>query len=219
MKGTYDCTKQQDSIHEKEELALLELAAKGDNEAKDMVLRRYSHLVGFAINGYHLIGADQDDLYQEGMIGLLKAVEVYRPDRKASFRTFCQVCIRRQILTAIKRATRKKHGPLNRYVSIYKPLDGDGTMLRDVLSADRLSEPESALMYRQAVVNVKHSLAELTLLERDVLCLHMEGLSYQQIGEALERDPKAIDNALQRCKRKLAKRISGNYSSKNIRNN
>lgn len=213
MVKTYQGSKRQGWIGQAEEAQVLKMAAAGDLEAREQVLRHYAHLVGFCVTAYHLVGGDREDLYQEGMIGLLKAVEVFRPDRNASFRTFAQVCIRRQILTAVKRASRKKHGPLNQYVSIYKPLEEDRTMLADILPAAKIREPESVLMYRETMGKVKQTiLSELTELERKVLFLHMEGNDYGRIGSLLKKDPKSVDNALQRSKRKLARRIGGNYS-------
>lgn len=213
MKKTYGTNAKEAFYEGEEENRILQLAAAGDAQAQDMILRRYTHLVGFCTMAYHLVGADREDLHQEGMIGLLKAIEGFQPDKNATFKTFAQICIRRQILTAVKRASRKKHGPLNQYVSIYKPLEEDKTMLADVLPADRIMEPESVLICRETMGKMKQTmLSELTDLEREVLCLHMEGNGYSQIGRILKKDVKSIDNALQRSKRKLARRIGGNYS-------
>lgn len=192
---------------------VLRKAREGDVQARELILREYASLVGLCIQSYHLVGGDRDDLYQEGMIGLLNAMEDYRGDRKASFRTFARLCIKRQIFSAVRKASRQKHSPLNQYVSFYNPTEEEQTTLADVLPGDRLREPESMLLYRETLGHFKETVdRDLSELERNVLRLHMQGIGQLHISETLKKDPKSVDNALQRGKKKLARRFPGNYS-------
>jgi RNA polymerase sporulation-specific sigma factor len=155
-----------------------------------------------------LAGGDHDDLIQEGMIGLYKAVRDYKPEKMCSFRAFAELCITRQIITAIKTATRQKHIPLNSYISLNKPLydeESDRTLM-DVIMEGRVSNPEEIIINREDLVAINDRIREvLSGLEQDVLSAYLDGKSYQEIAEELGRHVKSIDNALQRVKRKLEK--------------
>lgn len=167
---------------------------------------RYKQIVRAKVRPYFLIGADHEDLVQEGMIGLYKAVLDYRSDKNASFRSFSDLCITRQMLTAIKRASRKKHTPLNTYVSLNRPLsdEEDSKTLMDMIQNVSVSDPEETLLRRESLERVGQRIKEdLSNYERTVLHLYLQGLSYQQIAKELNKPPKSIDNAIQRVKKKL----------------
>ncbi len=185
---------------------LVRLAQEGDNEALEYLLNKYKNFVRSKARSYFLIGADHEDIVQEGMIGLYKAIRDYRTDKQASFRAFAELCITRQIITAIKTATRQKHIPLNSYVSLNKPIydeESDRTLL-DVITEDSFSNPESMIISKEDVGVIKGKIGSLlSELELDVLINYMEGKSYQEISAETGRHLKSIDNALQRVKRKL----------------
>ena len=191
--------------------ALLALLRQGDEEAEWELYDRYKLLVRARARTFFLVGADNEDLVQEGMLGLYKAVCEYDGSKNASFRSFAELCITRQILTAIKGATRKKHQPLNTYVSLDKPVYEPGSTdrtLMDVLSGMGVSDPEEMLIGRENMEAVARDIREkLSPLEKQVLGLYLEGLSYQQIGQLLNKPPKSIDNAIQRVKKKLEEHI------------
>jgi RNA polymerase sporulation-specific sigma factor len=179
----------------------------GDADALDVLLERYRRFARAKARGYFLVGADGDDIEQEGMIGLYKAARDFRPDRQASFRAFAELCITRQVITAIKTATRQKHQPLNQYVSISGVRGGEEPgerSIEDLLHRHNLPDPAEEVVSRERMDNVRRSMADmLSGLEVDVLRLYVEGKSYQEIGDQLGRHVKSIDNALQRIKRKL----------------
>ena len=179
----------------------------GDVGSLETLLERYRRFVRAKARGYFLVGADFDDIEQEGMIGLYKAVRDFRSDRQASFRAFAELCITRQIITAIKTATRQKHQPLNQYVSIssVRGSDDDSEHNVEILLDDhRAADPAEEVVSCERLDTIRRSMAEmLSGLEVDVLRLYVEGRSYQEIGEQLGRHVKSIDNALQRIKRKL----------------
>ena len=179
----------------------------GDAQALDVLLERYRRFARAKARAYFLVGADSDDIEQEGMIGLFKAARDFRPDRQASFRAFAELCITRQVITAIKTATRQKHQPLNQYVSISGVRGGDDAAERtveDLLGDHNLPDPADEVVSIERMAAMRQSMAEmLSGLEVDVLRLYVEGKSYQEIGEHLGRHTKSIDNALQRIKRKL----------------
>lgn len=185
---------------------LLAMLRSGDAEAERMLYERYKQAVRSRAHTYFLIGADHEDLVQEGMIGLYKAVLEYNPEKESSFHSFADLCITRQILTAIKRATRKKHGPLNSYVSLNQSRfeSGNDQTLFDTMQNQRIIDPEEQLIgqeeYEQILQYLKKNLSSL---EQTVLGLYLNGYSYQQIALKLDRPPKSIDNALQRIKHKL----------------
>ena len=189
---------------------LLRLHRAGDARAEDTLYARYKQIVRSRARTYFLIGADREDIIQEGMIGLYKAVMDYQFDRQSSFRSFAELCITRQIITAIKAATRKKHAPLNSYISFNRSVNEGETErpLIDVLTSMRISDPEEVLIGREnyAVVadSIEHSLSKLA---RDALGLYLYGYSYQQIADHLQITTKSVDNAIQRVKKKLEARL------------
>lgn len=185
---------------------LIEMLRGGDEDAERQLYERYKQTVRSRAHTYFLIGADHEDLVQEGMIGLYKAVLEYDPEREASFRGFADLCITRQILTAIKRATRKKHAPLNTYVSLNQPIfeEGGDQTLFDTMQNLRVVDPEEQLIGQEEYDRIQRYLHDnLSSLEQTVLGLYLNGFSYQQIAQRLDRPPKSIDNALQRIKHKL----------------
>ena len=181
-------------------------AKEGNSIALEFMILKYKNFVKAKARSYFLIGADREDIIQEGMIGLYKAIRDFRGDKLSSFRAFAELCITRQIITAIKTATRQKHIPLNSYVSLNKPIydeDSDRTLL-DVLSGTKITDPEELMINREEYNDIEYKMGEiLSDLEWKVLTLYLEGNSYQEIAEDLERHVKSIDNALQRVKRKL----------------
>ena len=187
---------------------IVELCHQEDSFAEEYLLNKYKNFVRSKARSYFLVGADHEDIVQEGMIGLYKAIRDFRPDKLSSFRAFAELCITRQIITAIKTATRQKHIPLNNYVSLNKPLydeESDRTLL-DVIVEGQTSNPEELIINRENLGNIHAKMNEvLSNLEQDVLNAYLDGKSYQEIAETLGRHEKSIDNALQRVKRKLEK--------------
>jgi RNA polymerase sporulation-specific sigma factor len=179
----------------------------GDTDALGVLLERYRRFARAKARGYFLMGADNDDIEQEGMIGLYKAARDFRPDRQSSFRAFAELCVTRQVITAVKTATRRKHQPLNQYVSISGVRGGDDAgerSVEDLLCDHHETDPADEVVSRERMAAMRKSMAEmLSGLEVEVLRLYVEGKSYQEIGEHLGRHVKSIDNALQRIKRKL----------------
>lgn len=190
---------------------VVELAKKGDTRAEEYLINKYKNYVKSKSKSYFLIGAEKDDLYQEGMIGLYKAIRDFRPETLASFRAFAEICITRQIITAIKTATRQKHIPLNSYVSLNKPVydeESDRTLM-DVLSTVHISDPEELIISKEQRRKVEQRMYEvLSELELEVLRSYLNGKSYQEIACDLDRHAKSIDNALQRVKRKIEKLLT-----------
>ncbi|MBS3994386.1 MAG: RNA polymerase sporulation sigma factor SigH [Alkaliphilus sp.] len=181
-------------------------ARNGDSMAQEHLIKKYKNFVRAKARSYFLIGADREDIIQEGMIGLFKAIRDFRSDKLSSFRAFAELCITRQIITAIKTATRQKHIPLNSYVSLNKPIydeESDRTLL-DVLSGTKISDPEELIISREELGHIETKIGEiLSDLEWKVLMSYLQGKSYQEIAVDLDRHVKSIDNALQRVKRKL----------------
>ena len=179
----------------------------GDEMAVAVLLERYRRFARAKARGYFLVGADSDDIEQEGLIGLYKAARDFRSDRQASFRAFAELCITRQVITAVKTATRQKHQPLNQYVSISNVRGSDDPgerAVEDLLDDHHVLDPAEEVVAGERMDAMRQSMDEmLSGLEVDVLRLYVEGNSYQQIGERLGRHVKSIDNALQRIKRKL----------------
>jgi RNA polymerase sporulation-specific sigma factor len=189
-----------------EDEEIVELAQAGSDTAQEYLINKYKNFVRAKARSYFLIGADREDIIQEGMIGLYKAIRDFRGEKLSSFRAFAELCITRQIITAIKTATRQKHIPLNSYVSLNKPIydeDSDRTLM-DVISGTRISDPEELVISREEFDNIEEKMGEiLSSLEWQVLVSYLEGKSYQEIAMSLKRHVKSIDNALQRVKRKL----------------
>ncbi|KEZ52362.1 MULTISPECIES: RNA polymerase sporulation sigma factor SigH [Metabacillus] len=184
---------------------LLELVQKGDSESTDFLISKYRNFVRAKASRYFLIGGEREDIVQEGMIGLYKAIRDFKVDKQASFKAFAELCITRQIITAIKTATRQKHTPLNSYVSLYKPLfEDDNHTLLDVIPGTKTMDPAALIINQEKALDIEMKMAEmLSDLERKVLALYMDGQSYVEISEELNKHVKSIDNALQRVKRKL----------------
>ena len=176
-------------------------------DALDVLLQRYRRFTRAKARGYFLIGADSDDIEQEGMIGLFKAVRDFRPDRQASFRAFAELCITRQIITAVKTATRQKHVPLNSYVSLSKPIAAEEDpdwVLQDIIQAPQIADPAEMVISHDELRSINIAFDEiLSDFEAEVLHMYVERKSYQEIAKKLSRHVKSIDNALQRIKRKV----------------
>jgi RNA polymerase sporulation-specific sigma factor len=185
---------------------IVEFAREGDDGALEYLINKYKNFVRAKARSYFLIGADKEDIIQEGMIGLYKAIRDFRLDKLSSFRAFAELCITRQIITAIKTATRQKHIPLNSYISLNKPIyeeESDRTLL-DIISGSKVADPEELIINREEFDDIEDKMGELlSSLEWKVLMSYLEGKSYQEIAEDLKRHVKSIDNALQRVKRKL----------------
>ncbi len=180
----------------------------GNAFALEYLINKYKGFVRAKARTYFLIGADREDIIQEGMIGLYKAIRDFREDKLSSFRAFAELCITRQIITAIKTATRQKHIPLNSYISLNKPIfdDESDRTLMDIISEDTINDPEELVINREEFSGIEEKMGEiLSGLECEVLSLYLEGKSYQEIACELDRHVKSIDNALQRVKRKLEK--------------
>lgn len=188
--------------------SVVEMAKEGDEVALEFLINKYKNFVRAKARSYFLIGADREDIIQEGMIGLYKAIRDFRCDKLSSFRAFAELCITRQIITAIKTATRQKHIPLNSYVSLNKPIydeDSDRTLL-DVISGTKITDPEELIISREEFDDIEEKMGQiLSSLEWKVLMSYLEGKSYQEIAVDLKRHVKSIDNALQRVKRKFEK--------------
>ncbi|MFB9757891.1 RNA polymerase factor sigma-70 [Ectobacillus funiculus] len=197
-------------FRELEDEGVVELVRGGDTDALEYLINKYKNFVRAKSRSYFLVGADREDIIQEGMIGLFKAIRDYKEDKLSSFKAFAELCITRQIITAIKTATRQKHIPLNSYVSLDKPIydeESDRTLL-DVISETKVTDPEELIINQEEYVDIELKISELLSdLERKVLSLYLDGRSYQEISEQLNRHVKSIDNALQRVKRKLERYV------------
>ena len=185
-------------------------ASKGDKIALEYIIKKYKNFVKAKAKSYFLIGADKEDIIQEGMIGLYKAIRDFDGNKTNSFKCFADICITRQIITAIKTATRQKHIPLNSYVSFNKPIydeESERTLL-DIIATSIVSDPEELIISKEELKHIESKINELlSELEQEVLELYLNGKSYQYIADRLQRDVKSIDNALQRVKRKLEKHL------------
>ncbi len=200
-----DLARKYDALTDEE---VVGLSHGGDTLAEEYLLDKYKNFVRSRARSYFLIGADHEDIVQEGMIGLYKAIRDYRPEKLSSFRAFAELCVTRQIITAIKTATRQKHIPLNSYISLNKPIfdeESDRTLM-DVIMEGRVSNPEDIIINREDMIHINDRIRKvLSSLEQEVLSAYLDGKSYQEIAEMLGRHVKSIDNALQRVKRKLEK--------------
>lgn len=210
MPVTNEEKKEKQSLEELSDETLIALYREGTNGAIDVLIQRYKKLVRNRIKVNFFVGADKDDLIQEGMIGLFKAICDYNPDREASFKSFATLCVTRQISTAFKAVTRQKHIPLNRSISLSVPInksadeDEDGITLMDVIKNNVSLTPEDEVISKENVEDINEFIGKvLSSLEIDVLNLYMDGKNYREIAEILEKSPKSIDNALQRIKKKL----------------
>ncbi|PPA68659.1 RNA polymerase sporulation sigma factor SigH [Jeotgalibacillus proteolyticus] len=197
---------ERETFHVLEDDQIIELVHNGNTEALDYLINKYRNFVRAKARSYFLIGADKEDIIQEGMIGLYKSIRDYKEEKLTSFKAFAELCITRQIITAIKTATRQKHIPLNSYISLDKPIydeESDRTLM-DVISGAKPTDPEALIIHREEFSKIEDKMAELLSdLERQVLSLYLDGQSYQEISVELDRHVKSIDNALQRVKRKL----------------
>ena len=183
---------------------LIEQLRLGDDKIMDFILDKYKPLVRKKANAMYLIGGDTDDLIQEGMIGLFKAIRDFSKEKESSFFHFAELCISRQIYTAVEASNRKKHAPLNTYISLYSGTNEDGVVLADSLMAGLEENPEQMMIDQENMALFWEQLKEcLSKLEREVLDYYLAGLNYQQIAEQMEKSPKSIDNALHRIKEKL----------------
>lgn len=198
----------ENELLDKTEEEIVLKAKEGNNIAQEFIITKYEQFVKAKARSYFLIGADKEDIYQEGMIGLYKAIRDFRDDRESSFKAFAELCITRQIITAIKTATRQKHIPLNTYVSLNKPIyeDESERTLLDVIVGMKITDPEAVIISKEEVANIELQIKKvLSGLEIEVLNSYLDGKSYQEIACDLDREAKSIDNALQRVKRKLEK--------------
>ncbi|WP_197284102.1 RNA polymerase sporulation sigma factor SigH [Bacillus sp. JCM 19041] len=193
-----------------EDDSLINEVRTGNTLALEHLIGKYRNFVRAKARSYFLIGADHEDIVQEGMIGLYKAVRDFNGDKLASFKAFAELCITRQIITAIKTATRQKHIPLNSYVSLDKPIydeESDRTLM-DVICGNKVTDPEALLINQEEFSYIEGKMSEiLSELERQVLMLYLDGRTYQEISIDLKRHVKSIDNALQRVKRKLERYV------------
>ena len=197
---------------------LVALAKSGNLDAEEHLIRKYKELVKNKSQFYYIIGADGDDVMQEGMIGLFKAIHSYQPDNGASFRTFADMCVSRQIISAIRTASRKKHEPLNESVSLNDPmavsegvsLNEPGVTLQEILRANHEMEPEQELMMKSLLEQISNNEDNVfSTFELQVWELYSRGLNYREIADELDRSPKAVDNAIQRTKKKIMDSICG----------
>ncbi len=196
------------SSSQQDEYELVLKASNGDTIALEHIITKYKNFVKAKAKSYFLVGADKEDIIQEGMIGLYKAIRDFDGNKTNSFKCFAEICITRQIITAIKTATRQKHIPLNSYVSLNKPIydeESDRTLL-DIIAASIITDPEELIISKEELKNIESKMDEiLSKLELEVLELYLNGKSYQYIADRIGRDVKSIDNALQRVKRKMEK--------------
>ncbi len=195
-----------------DDIKLVEMSQSGDRRAADTLVDRYKSFVKVKTRAYFLVGADRDDIVQEGMIGLYKAIRDYSPDKQASFKYFADICITRQIITAVKTATRQKHAPLNSYVSLSKPAyeDESERTLIEMLSLRTSLNPEEIMIDQENLKATEQKIRKsLSKFELQVMELYISGKSYTEIAVQLEKEPKSIDNAIQRVKKKIQKNLEG----------
>ena len=198
-----------DEFHLLEDEQLLDLIHKKDDYALDFLMNKYKLLVEKKSRSYFLMGGSKDDIVQEGMIGLFKAIRDYRSDKEASFYSFADLCVTRQMITAVKASTRQKHMPLNSYVSLNKPSyqdDDDRPDLIDSVPSGRVSNPEAIFIGHENLHIIENELVDkLSKMEKEVLQLYIDGTGYVEVAQLLDRPVKSIDNALQRIKKKVEK--------------
>ncbi|MEA3423444.1 MAG: RNA polymerase sporulation sigma factor SigH [Bacillota bacterium] len=198
------------SFEEITEEEVIMFAKSGNNRAEEYIINKYKNFVRAKARSYYLIGADKEDIIQEGMIGLFKAIRDYNTDKMASFKVFAELCITRQMITAIKTATRQKHKPLNSYVSLNKPIfdeESDRTLL-DIIAGEKITNPEELMISKEEMDLMEMLIKEnLSPFEMKVLNFYLQGKTYNDISELIDKPIKSIDNALQRIKRKLEKYV------------
>lgn len=199
-----------ESLETMSDEALIALYREGENYAIELLVQRYKKFVRNRIRVNFFIGADKDDLIQEGMIGLFKAICDYNPEKEASFKSFATLCVTRQISTAFKAVSRQKHIPLNRSISLSVPInkssdeEDEGITLMDVIKNNVSPSPEEEIISKENVEDInEYIIKALSNLEIQVLHLYMDGKNYKEIAKVLDKTPKSIDNALQRIKKKL----------------
>lgn len=198
---------------EKTEEYIVLQAKEGNTRAQEYIISKYENFVKAKARSYFLIGADKEDIYQEGMIGLYKAIRDFNAEKSNTFRGFAELCVTRQIITAIKTATRQKHIPLNTYISLNKPVSDDESdrTLLDIISSMKITDPEELVISQEQKEYIEDEISKvLSELEMEVLHSYLDGKSYQEIACDLDRHAKSIDNALQRVKRKLEKCLNNN---------
>lgn len=198
------------NYEEKTDSQLVELANNGDIYAMEYLILMYKNFVRAKTRSYFLIGADRDDIIQEGMLGLFKAIRDFNPEKNASFKSFAELCITRQIITAVKTATRLKHTPLNTYVSLNKNIYDDDTekTLMEILNNRMELDPEEIIINDEKLKDTERKIkGNLSKFENKVLDLYISGNDYREIAEMLDKQPKSIDNALQRIKKKITEMI------------
>lgn len=188
--------------------------SEGDGQAEEILAERYSIVVRSCVRPFFLAGGDSEDLTQEGMLGLLSAIRTYAADRGTSFRTYAELCVRRRVLSAIRTASRQKHTPLNEGISLEAVEEGESEAARAYPIADFRRLPEEQVLAKESVSDFINTYAQcLSPLEQRILPLFLDGLSYQSISEQTGKNPKSVDNAVQRIRRKLARQItSGDFS-------
>ena len=204
------------SLEAKDEIEIINLAKLGDSQAIECIIDRYSVLVKAKAKTYFLVGADKEDIIQEGLIGLYKAIRDYDQSHTCSFKHFADICITRQIITAIKTATRQKHIPLNSYISLNKPVfeDESERSLFDMITSNFDSDPEKMTILKEEYEYIEQKMAEvLSLFEEQVLAQYLAGKSYKEISVDLNKGAKSIDNAIQRIKKKIEKFIESSELS------
>jgi RNA polymerase sporulation-specific sigma factor len=185
----------------------------GNDAALEHLINKYKNFVCSKAKTYFLVGADKEDIIQEGMIGLFKAIRDFKDDKLVSFKSFAEICVTRQIITAVKNATRQKHIPLNSYISLNKPIfeeEGERTLM-ETIDQEHISDPETLFIGKEEMIRIEGKINEvLSPFELEVLYSYLQGLSYQEIAKILDKDAKSVDNALQRIKKKVEKFLDDN---------
>jgi RNA polymerase sporulation-specific sigma factor len=192
---------------------LLQHVKSGNDAALEHLINKYKNFVCSKAKTYFLVGADKEDIIQEGMIGLFKAIRDFKDDKLVSFKSFAEICVTRQIITAVKNATRQRHIPLNSYISLNKPIfeeEGERTLM-ETIDQEHISDPEALFTGKEEMTRIEGKINEvLSPFELEVLYSYLQGLSYQEIAKILDKDAKSVDNALQRIKKKVEKFLDDN---------